>query len=234
MHFSQKAKAVQASPVKDSPAKTSQVKDSPVKTNPQKTSLQKTSPHSTHVSSLKMGSIQKRISNFTLDTVNIKRLKVNRAIIHPGPSSAVVAPSSSSISGSGVPVDFVATQLGRRSAKRTRHSSNSGSAVTVTTADDSLEWPTAAITNVKEIVQGQIDNIVAYNWLTEEFCQTKMIKIMEAAVNAEKKFTQELEKYKRDGDANQGGHPSLVAAVVAVRDSQCEEMWNNCTEASKW
>ena len=88
----------------------------------------------------------------------------------------------------GIPEDFEVQQPKSRSTKKRRISGGQSGGQTIDEQTD----PGAALAHVKRWVMENIMDRVAFNEITEEFCQMERLHTLEVAAVADKAYTQVL------------------------------------------
>ena len=95
----------------------------------------------------------------------------------------------------GIPEDFKVQQPKSRSAKKRRISGGqSGSQSGGQTIDEQAD-PVAALACVRKWVMENIRNRIAFNQITEEFCQIERLHMLEVVAVADKAYTQVLKNF---------------------------------------
>ena len=91
----------------------------------------------------------------------------------------------------GIPEDFEVQQPKLRSTKKRRISGGQRGGQTVDEQTD----PGAALAHIKRWVMENIMDRVAFNWITEEFCQMERLHTLEVAAVADKAYMQVLKDF---------------------------------------
>ena len=102
-----------------------------------------------------------------------------------------VAVSSAVPKSPGIPVDFEVQQPKSRSAKKRRISGGQGGGQT--TVDQA--GPAVALSHVQKWVMDYVRDRIAFNRISEEYCQTERLHMLEVAAMANKAYTQVLKDF---------------------------------------
>ena len=107
-------------------------------------------------------------------------------------SSFSQAAGTPAVQGSpGIPEDFEVQQPRSRSTKKRRISGGQSGGQTI----DGQTDPGAVLAHIKRWVMENITDRVAFNWITEEFCQMERLHILEIVAVADKAYTQVLKDF---------------------------------------
>ena len=114
----------------------------------------------------------------------------------------------------GIPEDFKVQQPKSRSAKKRRISGGqSGSQSGGQTIDEQAD-PVAALAYVRKWVMENIRNRIAFNQITEEFCQMERLHMLEVVAVADKAYTQVLKNFP---DFLTGGSVTIALVDTLVK-----------------
>ena len=113
------------------------------------------------------------------------------ALICQGPSFDQAAVSSAVPKSPGIPVDFEVQQPKLRSAKKRRISGGQGGGQT--TVDQA--GPAVALSHVQKWVMDYVRDRIAFNRISEEYCQTERLHMLEVVAMADKAYTQVLKDF---------------------------------------
>ena len=114
----------------------------------------------------------------------------------------------------GIPEDFKVQQPKSRSAKKRRISGGqSGSQSGGQTIDEQAD-PVAALAHVRKWVMENIGDRIAFNQITEEFCQMERLHMLEVTAVADKAYTQVLKNFP---DFLTGGSVTIALVDTLVK-----------------
>ena len=136
-------------------------------------------------------------------------------MLSTGSSSFSQAAGTPAVQGSpGIPEDFEVQQPKSRSTKKRRIRGGQSGGQTVDEQTD----PGAALAHVKRWVMENIMDRVAFNWITEEFCQMERLHMLEVVAVADKAYMQVLKDFP---NFHTGG--SVTTALVDTLVKACEK-----------
>ena len=110
----------------------------------------------------------------------------------------------------GIPEDFEVLQLQTKASKRRRVSGGQGT-------DEQLE-PYAALGCIKSLVMANMKDRVAFNWITEEFCQMEKLHLMEVVAVADRAYSKVLKDFPRLFTLG-----SVTVALMDTLTKACDE-----------
>ena len=109
----------------------------------------------------------------------------------------------------GIPDDFEVQQPRMRSSKRRTSGGQN--------MDDQME-PNAALSCIRNLVMENIGDRVAFNWITEEFCEMEKLHMLEVAAEADRAYSKVLKDFS---DFLTGG--SITVALVDTLAKACDK-----------